>query len=188
MDIRMSDTDNEITITHQLVNRGRKPRTLAPWSLTVMSPDGLCIIPLPEKGSHTTNLLHNQSWSIWSYTDLADVRWTIGSRYVFFRQSRKHGPAKLGIAHREGWVAYQLDGFLLAKSFAFIEGATYPDGGVNFETFSNESMLEMESLGPLISLAPGKSVKHIETWKLLKNTRPVKTEKDAARIARQLEA
>jgi hypothetical protein len=49
-------------------------------------------------------------------------------------------------------------------------------------------MLEMESLGPLISLAPGKSVKHIETWKLLKNTRPVKTEKDAARIARQLEA
>lgn len=186
MEIRMTETSNEITITHQLINRSRKPRTLAPWALTVMAPGGLCIIPLPEKIPHTDRLLHNQTWSIWGYTDFADGRWTLGSRYAFFRQSRKHGPGKLGIAHREGWVAYQLDEFLLAKSFKFAEGATYPDGGVNFETFSNERMLEVETLGPLTTLAPGKSVKHVETWTLLRNTKPVRTEKDAALIARKL--
>jgi hypothetical protein len=188
MNIRMAETTNEITITHQLINRGRKPRTLAPWALTVMAPGGLCIIPLPEKIPHTDRLLHNQAWSIWGYTDFADGRWTLGSRYTFFRQSRKHGPGKLGIAHREGWVAYQLDGFVMAKSFEFIEGATYPDGGVNFETFSNERMLEVETLAPLTTLAPGKSVKHVEKWTLLRNTKPVQTEKDAALIARRLNA
>ena len=186
MDIRLSDTTNEVTITHQLVNRGRKPRTIAPWALTVMAPGGLCIIPLPVKVPHTANILPNQAWSLWSYTDFADGRWSFGSRYVFFRQSKKHGPGKIGIAHREGWTAYQLGEFLLAKSFDYIKGAIYPDGGVNFETYSDKRMLEVETLGPLITLAPGKSAKHVESWKLLKNTRPVKTEKDADLIARQL--
>jgi len=51
-------------------------------------------------------------------------------------------------------VAYQLGDCLLVKCFQWIEGATYPDGGVNFETFSNEQMLEVETLGPLVTLKP----------------------------------
>jgi hypothetical protein len=188
MDIRLSETANIVTITHHLVNRGRKPRTLAPWALTVMAPGGCCIIPLPEKIPHTAQLLPNQTWSIWGYTDFTDKRWTLGSRHILFRQSRKHGPAKLGIAHREGWAAYQLDNFLLSKSFSYIEGATYPDGGVNFETFSNERMLEIETLAPLTTLSPEQSIQHVETWTLMKNIKPVRTEKDADLIARKLQA
>ena len=56
---------------------------------------------------------------------------------VLFRQDPRRGPNKIGIAHRPGWVAYLREGLLFVKRFAFREGATYPDGGVNFETYSN---------------------------------------------------
>jgi hypothetical protein len=52
------------------------------------------------------------------------------------------------------------------KLINFEEGATYPDFGCNFETFSNAHMLEIESLSPLRTLAPGESVGHTESWRV----------------------
>jgi len=186
MEFTMSPRRNEVKVVHTLTNRSRKAVTLAPWALTVMAPNGMAVIPLPEKIPHTRRLTHNQEWSLWGYTDFADGRWTIGSRYLFFRQDPKKGPNKLGIAHREGWVGYQLDQFLFVKCFAYLEGATYPDGGVNFETFSNEEMLEVETLGPLVTLKPGRSVRHEELWSLYKGLKPVRTEADADNLVRKL--
>jgi hypothetical protein len=97
---------------------------------------------------------------------------------VFFRQDRTRGPNKLGIAHREGWIGYLLGEFLFMKRFDWRDGKPYPDGGVNFETFSNEQMLELESLGPLVELAPGRSVAHTETWTLHRGLPVCQTEAD----------
>jgi hypothetical protein len=178
MDITLDPKANRVKIVHTLTNRGRTPVTLAPWALSVMAPGGMAIIPLPGKVPHTRRLTHNQEWSIWGYTDFSDARWTLGSRYVFFRQDPEKGPNKLGIAHREGWVAYGLAGDLFVKRFKWIDGATYPDGGVNFETFSNEDFLELESLGPLVTLKPGRATVHEEQWELHRNVPRCKTEAD----------
>ena len=131
MEIRLATNKNEVCVVHALTNRSRKAVTVAPWALSVMAPGGMAIIPLPEKIAHTERLTHNQQWSIWGYTNFADGRWTLGSNYVFFRQDRKRGPGKLGVAHREGWVAYQLGPYLFVKGFAWVDGATYPDAGMN---------------------------------------------------------
>jgi hypothetical protein len=169
---------NQVAVVHKLRNAGKRPVLLAPWGLSVMAPDGMAVIPLPAKIPHTDQLTANQLWSIWSYTDFADPRWTLGSRYVFFRQDRTRGPNKLGIAHREGWVGYLLGEFLFMKRFDWRDRKPYPDGGVNFETFSNEQMLELESLGPLVELAPGRSVTHTETWTLHRGLPACRTEAD----------
>ena len=50
---------------------------------------------------------------------------------------------------------------------------------MNFETFSNEDFLEVESLGPLAPLDPGASVSHTETWQLFRGVPHVETEDDA---------
>ena len=186
MEITLAERRNTVTVVHTLANRSRKAVLLAPWALSVMAPRGMAIIPLPAHIPHTQRLTHNQEWSLWGYTDFTDKRWTLGARYLFFRQDPRKGPNKLGIAHREGWVAYQLGAYVFVKQFAFTAGATYPDGGVNFETFSNEDMLEVESLGPLVTLQPGRTVKHVETWSLFKGVKPVKTEADADRYIRPL--
>lgn len=186
MEITLAPDSTAVTVVHTLRNAGRKSRRVAPWALSVMAPGGMAVIPLPAPVAHTARLTHNQEWSIWPYTDLADPRWTWGSRYILFRQDRKRGPAKLGIAHREGWVGYVNDATLFVKRFAWVDGAVYPDGGVNFETFSNEDFLEVETLAPLVNLAPGRGVSHTECWELHRDVGPVATEADADRIVRPL--
>jgi len=169
MEIRIDGSANRASIRHVLRNEGKKPRTLSPWTLSVMSPGGEAVIPLPPKVPHTERLTHNQEWSIWSYTDLSDRRWRISPGYVRFAHDAALGPNKLGIAHREGWVGYLLDGFLFVKKFKWVEGASYPDGGVNFETFACQDFLELESLGPLVTLRPGDETVHEETWLMFRD-------------------
>ena len=182
MDIVLDAASNTVTVTHTLTNKGGKPVECAPWALSVMGPNGQSIVPLPAKISHTERLLANQSWGIWGYTDFSDPRWTFGRKYLFFRQDPARGPNKLGIAHREKWAAYQREGFLFVKYFERLDDLVYPDGGCNYETFSNEDMLEMESLGPLTTLKKGGSITHTETWKLFRDVPRCQSEADVDRL------
>lgn len=188
MEIGVLPDTNEVHILHHLKNEGTDPVELSVWALSVMAVGGMAVIPMPAKISHTDRLTHNKEWSLWGYTDFTDPRWTLGSRYIFFRQDTERGPNKLGIAHREGWVAYLLDEFMFVKRFRWMNGATYPDGGVNFETFSNEEFLELESLGPMTCLKPGESVAHEEVWSLYRGIEHVETEGDADRLVRAVAA
>ena len=178
MEITLGSGDARVKVLHTLTNAGDRSVELAPWALSVMALNGMAIIPLPAKIAHTDRLTHNQEWSLWGYTDFSDPRWTLGSRYIFFRQDPTRGPNKLGMAHSEGWVGYLLDEFLFVKRFTRVDGAAYPDSGMNFETFSNEEFLEVESLGPLVELAPGASTCHEEQWSLHRGLPPCRTEDD----------
>lgn len=178
MQITLSPRKNAVKIVHTLTNKGNKAVTLSPWALSAMAQNGTAIIPQPKKIPHTKRLTHTHEWSLWGYTDLSDPRWTLGSNYLLLRQDPKRTPNKIGILHRQGWVAYHLDGFLFVKKFKAVEGKTYPDGNVNFETFTNEDFLELESLGYLTTLKPGESVDHEEEWSLFKGVKACKTEEE----------
>ncbi|MBN1675208.1 MAG: hypothetical protein JXR37_29480 [Kiritimatiellae bacterium] len=184
--VALAPDANTVTVSHTLTNEGDNPVELAVWALTVMAKRGMAVIPLPAKIPHTERLTHNQEWSLWGYTDFSDPRWTLGSRYITLRQDPKRSPTKLGLAHREGWIGYLLDGFLFTKAFRRVEQAAYPDGGVNFETFTNEDILELESLGPLVRLAPGEASTHEERWTLHKDIPACETEADLDRHVRTL--
>ncbi|MGC3989347.1 MAG: hypothetical protein QM796_06645 [Chthoniobacteraceae bacterium] len=140
---------------------------IATWGLTVMEPGGLEIIPLPPLGEHPRDLLPNKLMVIWPYTDLSDPRWRFGSQLITLRQTADGVPAKLGLAHKEKWIAYLVNGSLFIKVIDYLEGAAYADGGCNFETFTNQEMIEVEALGPLRKLAAGESTSHTERWYLL---------------------
>jgi hypothetical protein len=136
-----------------------------------MRPGGIEIIPLPPLGEHPRDLLPNRTLTLWPYTNMADPRWQWGERFIILRQTEAP-PTKLGLWHREGWVAYHNGRALFVKTIVCEEGATYPDHGCNFETFTNEEMLEVEALGPLVTLAPGESTQHTEHWALYRDVPP----------------
>jgi hypothetical protein len=163
---------SRVTVVHRAENHGSADRTLATWGLSVMAAGGTEIIPLPRLGEHPRDLLPNRTMTLWPYTDMCDPRWNWGQRFTTLRQSRHLGPTKLGLAHRERWVGYCNGGALFVKTFGYVEGANYPDFGCNFETFTNEEMLEVESLGPLVSLAPGAATEHTEEWQLVQGATP----------------
>jgi hypothetical protein len=142
-----------------------------------MAPGGIEVIPLPPHKPHPGSPKNarapadfgpNMTVALWPYFDFKDPRWNLGSKYLTLKQDAKKGPTKVGLAHREGWVAYLNDGTLFVKRFDYKKDETYPDNGVNFETFTNEDMLELETLAPVVQLQPGKSVEHIENWELIK--------------------
>jgi hypothetical protein len=165
--ISLAADSSTVVIEHRATNEGPQPTTLATWGLTVMQPGGLEIIPQPPIGEHPRDLLPNRLLVPWPYTDMFDERWRWGRKFITLRQTAHSSPAKLGLAHRSEWVGYLMKNALFIKTFAYEKGATYPDFGCNFETFTNATMLEMETLGPLRTLAPGESVGHTETWHLL---------------------
>lgn len=176
----MPDSGPGMTVGHTAINEGSDPVTLATWGLTVMKPGGLEIIPQPPLGVHPRDLLPNRGIVLWPYTDLSDPRWQFCQKYFLLRQSEDGLPTKIGLAHRENWIGYVIEETLFIKTFDYVDGATYPDGGCNFETFTNSEMLEIESLGPLVTLAPGESVSHTENWHVFAITEPVHIESEDA--------
>jgi len=164
LQIKMADDSSRVDIWHTVTNEGDEPVELATWALTVMNPEGLAIIPQPPLGEHPRDLLPNRNLVIWPYTDLSDPRLNFGQRFITLQQTPDGTPLKFGSSHTEGWVAYRWNDSLFIKTFDYEPGVVYPDGGCNFETFTTQQMLEIESLGSLAVLAPGESTSHRESW------------------------
>lgn len=164
--LTLDATGPGVTLRHEISNRGPEPVTTAPWALTVMPPGGVAILPQPPLGQHPRDLLPNRRLILWPYTDLSDPRWGITARFITLRQTADGLPTKIGLAHAQHWAGYLHGRRFFAKSVPFQPGATYPDEGSNFETFTNHEMLELETLAPLRTFAPGESAEHTERWTL----------------------
>lgn len=189
--LALAPSGTKVDVTLKVTNVGKAPTELAPWGPTVMAPGGVEVIPLPPKRPHPlhpknakapADFAPNQELILWPYFDFADARWTFGSRYAFLRQDKTKGPTKIGLAHRMGWVGYLNNGMLFVKRFDYREGATYPDLGTRYQTFSNEDMLEMETVGELVTLRLGQSAELVESWELFGNVPDVRTEADVDRV------
>jgi hypothetical protein len=164
--ILLAENSSRVTVRHVVTNESDETLVASAWALSVMAPGGLQIIPQPPLGEHPRDLQPNRGMVIWPYTDLSDPRLTFGQKFWMLRQSADYPPIKFGLVHRENWVAYLLGETVFLKTFSYEEGVSYPDGGCNFETFSNGEMIEIESLSPVYQLKPGESATHFEDWYL----------------------
>jgi hypothetical protein len=185
IELQLEPSGSRITVVHRIKNIGEKETKLAPWALSVMAAGGVEIIPLPPKKPHPgspknarspQDFAPNQFMALWPFFDFKDPRWNFGTRYITLRQDAQRGPTKIGLAHRMGWVGYLNQGTLFVKRFGYEEGKTYPDHGCNFETFTNQDMCEIESLGPVTSLAAGNTAELTEHWNLIAGLADVKDE------------
>ena len=166
IDLTLAADGAKVTVIHRIIRIGATPCRAAPWALSVMAPGGLAIMPQPPLGEHPRDLLPNRRLVIWPYTDLSDLRYRFGRRYLTLRQDPAGRPTKIGMPAPTGWAGYLLKRTLFIKRFSWLAGADYPDDGCNLEVFTNARMLELESLGPLQRLEPGDKAELIEGWDL----------------------
>lgn len=175
------DADNaKVTITHRLTNAGPWMIELSVWAITVMAAGGREIVPQTTKN---TELLPNRMLSLWPYTKLNDNRVTWGDKYIFLDQDVKAaGPFKFGMPNEDGWAAYINKGCAFLKQYKHIDNVEYPDySASSYETYTNERMLEMETLSPLVILDTEETIDHTEIWTLYKDVKTPKNEKDVDR-------
>lgn len=154
-------------VTHTLVNHGLWPVEVAPWALTMLR-GGVGVVPLPERTRHSaSDLLPKFAVVPWTYTDLSLPCWRFQSSFIGVDVAAAPKAQKLGLTAYPGWSACWLDGDVFVKRAPVTAGAKYPDLGCAFETYTNGRMIELETLGPLETLAPGAQVSHPEDWGFL---------------------
>jgi hypothetical protein len=129
---------------------------------------GYAVLPLLPKGDHARgDLLPTYSVVPWSYTDLSLPLWDFHREFVGIDVRKAQVAQKLGLTNYPGWSAYWLEGTTFVKYAPTKAGSSYPDFGCAFEMFTNGQMIELETLSPLATLAPGQSVTHVEHWTVL---------------------
>jgi hypothetical protein len=171
--VRMAASGTGVEVVHRIRNAGAEPYRLAPWALSMMAQGGRGIHGFPPRGTHPEMLAPTNPLVMWAFTNLADPRWTLLERYLVLRQDPANPvPQKLGTFNSQTWGAYLLKDELFVKRYhAPGVPADYPDFGCCYETFTNAEILELETLGPLVTLEPGESVSHTERWSLHRDVR-----------------
>jgi hypothetical protein len=182
IEITLHPDSNQVELVHRATNHNLWGIELAPWALSVMRSGGKAIIPqepysphpaIPDEPGQVIDqrfYLPVRNLVLWSYTKLNDPRFAFLENYILLNQDpNAKRPQKVGVSNEVGWVAYARNGHLFVKTFTYEPDAVYPDNGCNVETFTNADMLELETLGPLVRLAPGESATLKEDWYLFDN-------------------
>lgn len=156
-------------LTHRITNKGQWAAQFAPWALSVMERGGYATLPLLPKGEHPRDLLPTYHLIPWSYTDLALPQWQFHRDYLGIDTTLASNPQKIGISNYANWVAYWQEGGTFVKAASVNPQATYPDSGSALEIFTNDFMIELETLAPLSIVEPEQTASHVEYWGLLQN-------------------
>ena len=177
LEIELEDGSSRMSLLHRVINRDSKVTELSAWAPTMMRAGGRGILPLPPRmAMDKDHYLPVGPMTLWSFTDLADPRWSFGTEYIQLQQQTdrvgRFEEQMTGIFNPSGWAAYFWSGLLFLKRAPVIHGGSYPDFGCNFELFTNREFLEVESLGPLVRLEPDEETTHVEWWELFRDVPP----------------
>ncbi|MEM3960019.1 MAG: hypothetical protein QW200_06855 [Ignisphaera sp.] len=165
--IRRGADDNSLEVVHKIENICRWPIQFSCWALTVMRQEGVAIIPIKSRCVDEKCLLPDRSIALWPYTKLTDKRLVLGDRYILVKQDPKTpNPLKIGVNAHEPWAAYYIYEHLFVKTTKKVF-EPYPDFNSFIEVYTNDKILELETLGPLKTVNPGDVNTHTEVWKLV---------------------
>lgn len=162
--VTLDESTSNVIIKHAIMNIAEYDIKLAPWCLTVAQKGGVEIVPQCRKD---TGLLSNRRCVFWAYSDVQDERFYISDKYVTLAQTDKEKAFKVGVNNEDGWSAYVNKGQIFIKRFDYEQNGVYPDYNVNYETYTNQFIMEIETLGTLETLKPGEFTEHDERWELV---------------------
>lgn len=169
IEIRLSPELAKVTLRHELRNTGLRPVKLAPWTLTMLRLGGTAIFPQAVGNVDARGFLPNRNLVLWPYTQINDPRLIFDDDFVLIHAIASPRHAKIGFYNPFGWLAYWLEGVFFRKTFDVNVKAMYPDSGCNAEIYCDNNVIELETLGQLGLLEPGKSFIHTEIWELFDN-------------------
>lgn len=158
--------NNKLRVEHRFTNSLNTSQEVAIWALTVLRPNGKIIVPLNENNK---GFLPARNYVYWSYSNYNDKRFNVYDNYVSLDQSNTFGCAfKFGMFVEKGVAGYLVDDMLFSKTFDVNATGYYPDYGCNFESFTNDRIIECETLGELIEVGSNETISHTELWQFEK--------------------
>lgn len=166
--VQMSSTQPFIIVKHKLKNLGTSTVRLAPWAITMLRTKGTAILPQQLGNIDDDGLLPNRRIALWPYTRWDDSRLHLAGDFITIKADSTTNPMKIGYFNPHGWMGYVYDDVMFVKRSGVRRDEEYPDYGSNSEVYVSNQMLELETLGPLVELAPESDIVHTETWEVYK--------------------
>ncbi|MFL7837272.1 MAG: hypothetical protein ACK2U0_18595 [Candidatus Promineifilaceae bacterium] len=181
--VTLLDEQPRAVVDHKLTNHGIWPVELAPWAITQLKPGGLAILPQPTEN---TGLLPNRRLALWPYTNINSPHIHWGDRFIFIEAKLGDEALKIGWANPDGWLGYAAGGTLFVKEAPYHADAEYFDFGSSSECYCGQAFIELETLGPRVTLQPGESTTHHETWTLYADVDLTADEETAVSLVEKL--
>lgn len=182
IEIKLTADSAQVILTHHLTNQGLWDVTCAPWAITQFKTGGTAIFPQIKTN---TGVLPNRFLTVWPYTDMTNPNVYWGSSYILLQASMT-SPFKIGFPNPRGWQAYWLNNTLFVKHAEYNAWAEYYDFGSSSESYCNDKFIELETLAPITTIAPGATATHVETWNLYKDIARPQNESEAQSLADKL--
>jgi hypothetical protein len=156
----------EVELRHRLTNTGLWSVELAPWAITQLRLGGTAVLPTPPDPIDPEGHLPNRYVAMWPYSSWNDPRLRLTDEAIEIVTMLIEQPFKLGMMNRAGWIEYRYEGLVFRKCWIPEPDDPHVDFGCNAEIYTNDKHIELETLGPLVTLAPGETVEHVEWWEV----------------------
>jgi hypothetical protein len=157
-------------LTHVLRNTGRHSWRGALWAITGFADSGRVVVPW---GSGTdqrrTQMVRYLVRAGVPYAEATSRQWRPAADHFAIEPAGQRG--KISLYTDRGWLAWlRPDATFVKHCSEVAPESACPNGGCNAEVFVGPDYVELETLGPLTTLAPGEEVSHVERWHLLRET------------------
>lgn len=150
-------------VDHVLTDTSGSARTLAPWAISQFRLGGEVELIGGPLGAGPQA---DRAVVLWPYTDPGDARLTFRREGALIRAAPGAGRLKVGLAPSDGRIRYHLGGEVFEKRVTVERGVPYADMGAAAQVYLCDDFVELETLGPLTSMEPGREVRHREIWTL----------------------
>lgn len=164
--IKLADSGARVELDHFLTNCGESAIGLAPWAITQIRAGGVGIFPQQTSLGDDHGFLPNRHIVLWPYTKINSPHIHWGDDVIYIEATMTEGALKIGFPNPDGWLAYTLGDVLFVKRANYDPEANYLDRRASSQSYCCEAFIELETLGPYISLEPGESVLHQEIWEI----------------------
>jgi hypothetical protein len=155
-------------LTHVLGNTNCQVWTGALWAITGLAAAGRVVVPWGCGNQRwRTQMVRYLVHAEIPYANATSRQWRPAADHFVIEPAAERG--KIGLYSDRGWMALlRPDGTFVKRCPAVAPENQCPDGGCNTEVYVGADYLELETLGPLTTLAPGQELRHIEHWHLLR--------------------
>lgn len=161
--LEVDEDPAKVTVDHVVTNRGDQALEASLWAITQLRPGGVALLPINNRPSDAHGLQASNRVVGWPYTDWAALGWDRAHGIIHVDGDRDT-PTKVGTELGRGWLAYLTGGWLFAK---YTTAYTSPvDLGATGQIYACPDFVELETLGPLVTLEPGAKAAHRETWRV----------------------
>lgn len=161
--------DRDWQLTHRISNVGNLLWSGGAWALTCTLPRESTVYRIPLRGGPSTwdvtTIVIPTAWGGSHTSRLDDPQFTFTADAMELRARSDEG--KRMLLAPKGVLEMTDERGLFRKVTLFDQTATYPlDTNVAVYVGPQRFMVELETMGPLRTLAPGHSLEHVEKWSL----------------------